>query len=68
VTLQALGQLTITYVPAMNAVFHTAPIGADVWLRILAIAAVASLVVAADKRLRRDAPVRSGGRSVARTG
>jgi cation-transporting ATPase F len=60
VTLQALGQLTITYVPAMNTVFHTAPIGADVWLRILAITAVASLVVAADKRLRRDAPVRPG--------
>jgi cation-transporting P-type ATPase F len=52
VTVQALGQLAITYLPGMNTVFDTAPIGADVWLRILAIAVVASLVVAADKRLR----------------
>jgi cation-transporting ATPase F len=37
----------------MNAVFGTAPIGAEVWLRILAIAVAASLVVAVDKRLRR---------------
>ena len=53
VTVQALGQLAITYLPAMNTIFHTAPIGADVWLRILAIAVAASLVVAVDKRLRR---------------
>jgi cation-transporting P-type ATPase F len=55
VTVQALGQLAITYLPAMNAIFGTAPIGADVWLRILAIAVAASLVVAVDKRLRRPA-------------
>jgi cation-transporting P-type ATPase F len=53
VTVQAIGQLAITYLPAMNTVFDTAPIGADVWLRILAIAVVASLLVAVDKRLRR---------------
>jgi cation-transporting ATPase F len=53
VTVQAIGQLAITYLPAMNTVFGTAPIGADVWLRILAIAVLASLVVALDKRLRR---------------
>jgi cation-transporting ATPase F len=53
VIVQAIGQLTITYLPAMNTVFDTAPIGADVWLRILAIAVLASLVVALDKRLRR---------------
>jgi cation-transporting ATPase F len=52
VTLQAAGQLAITYLPAMNTVFGTAPIGADVWLRILAVAVVAGLVVAVDKRLR----------------
>ncbi|MCM4081228.1 HAD-IC family P-type ATPase [Paractinoplanes hotanensis] len=55
VTVQAIGQLAITYLPGMNTLFGTAPIGADVWLRILAIAAVASLVVAVDKRLRRPA-------------
>ncbi|HEX6197080.1 MAG TPA: cation-transporting P-type ATPase [Jiangellaceae bacterium] len=53
VTVQAIGQIAITYLPAMNTVFDTAPIGWDVWLRILAIAVVASLVVAVDKRLRR---------------
>jgi cation-transporting P-type ATPase F len=53
VTVQALGQLAVTYLPAMNAIFHTAPIGWAAWLRILAIALVCSLVVAAEKRLRR---------------
>ncbi len=53
VTTQAVGQLAITYLPAMNTLFGTAPIGVGVWLRILAIAVGASLVVAADKRLRR---------------
>ena len=52
VVLQALGQLAITYLPAMNAVFATAPIAADAWLRIGAVAVVASLVVAIDKRVR----------------
>ncbi|MFD2420343.1 hypothetical protein [Amycolatopsis pigmentata] len=41
------------YLPPMNTIFQTAPIGADVWLRILAAAVAAGLVVAADKRLRR---------------
>ncbi|MGH4009999.1 MAG: cation-transporting P-type ATPase [Pseudonocardiaceae bacterium] len=54
VTVQALGQLAITYLPAMNTVFGTAPIGGEVWLRILAIAVAASIVVAVDKRLRRS--------------
>jgi cation-transporting ATPase F len=53
VTLQTVGQLAITYLPAMNTVFGTAPIGAEVWLRIFAVAMVTSLVVAVDKRLRR---------------
>ena len=45
--------LAIAYLPAMNTIFGTAPIGAEVSLRILAIAVAASLVVAVDKRLRR---------------
>jgi cation-transporting ATPase F len=53
VTVQAIGQLALTYLPAMNTLFGTAPIGGDVWLRILAIAVAATLVVAVDKRLRR---------------
>ncbi|MFB9838123.1 cation-transporting P-type ATPase [Actinoallomurus acaciae] len=55
VTVQALGQAAITYLPAMNHLFRTAPIGAQSWLRIVAIAVLASLVVAVDKRLRRTA-------------
>ncbi len=54
VTVQIIGQLAITYLPAMNSLFQTAPIGVDVWLRIVAIAALASLVVAVDKRFRRQ--------------
>lgn len=53
VLVQALLQAAITYVPAMNSVFDTAPLGLDVWLRILAVAVLASVVVAVDKRLRR---------------
>jgi len=53
VTVQALGQLAITYLPPMNSLFDTAPIGVEVWLRILAVALLAAVVVAADKRLRR---------------
>ena len=53
VLVQAAGQLAITYSPLMNELFHTAPIGAETWLRILGIAVLASLVVAVDKRFRR---------------
>ncbi|UAK31343.1 cation transporting ATPase C-terminal domain-containing protein [Nocardia asteroides] len=52
-TAQAIGQLAFTYLPAMNTVFDTAPLDTATWLRILAIAAAASVVVAVDKRLRR---------------
>ncbi|WP_280475218.1 HAD-IC family P-type ATPase [Nocardia asiatica] len=56
VTVQALGQLAITYLPAMNTIFATAPITGQAWLRILALAVTASLIVAIDKRLRRPHP------------
>ncbi len=49
---QALGQIAITYLPAMNTLFSTAPISAEAWLRILAIATAVSLAVAIDKRVR----------------
>ncbi|WP_190853995.1 cation transporting ATPase C-terminal domain-containing protein [Actinomadura sp. RB99] len=51
VTAQAISQLAVTYLPAMNTIFNTAPIGWQVRLRILAIAIAASLMVAIDKRL-----------------
>ncbi|MGV7752960.1 cation-transporting P-type ATPase [Mycobacterium kansasii] len=53
VTVQAVAQLAITYLPAMNTVFGTAPIGAPAWMRIFAVATVVTLVVAVDKLLRR---------------
>ncbi len=53
VAVQAAGQVLITYLPAMNFVFGTAAIEVGAWVRILAIAIVVTLVVAADKRLRR---------------
>jgi cation-transporting ATPase F len=51
VVVQAVLQLALTYVPAMNTLFHTAPIGWETWLRILGVAAVVAAVVAVDKRL-----------------
>ncbi|ORB87644.1 carbonate dehydratase [Mycobacterium kansasii] len=52
VMVQAVAQLAITYLPAMNTVFGTAPIGAPAWTRIFAVATAVSLVVAVDKLLR----------------
>ncbi|HEY5953875.1 MAG TPA: cation transporting ATPase C-terminal domain-containing protein, partial [Terrimicrobiaceae bacterium] len=45
-------QLAFTYVPAMNVAFHTGPLDAGAWLRILAVAAAASTIVAFEKWLR----------------
>lgn len=53
VLIQAAGQLALTYLPAMNSLFRTAPIGLDVWLRILGLALLASAIVMLDKRFRR---------------
>ena len=52
VAAQILAQLALTYLPVMNRLFHTAPIGLDAWLRVLALAGAATLIVAVDKRLR----------------
>ncbi len=49
VTVQAIAQLVITYLPAMNAIFGTAPIDIVAWVRIFALAAAASVVVAVHK-------------------
>jgi cation-transporting ATPase F len=53
VTVQAVAQLALTYLPIMNKVFRTAPLGVDVWLRIVALAVLTSLVVSMEKWLRR---------------
>jgi len=49
VGLMVLLQALITYVPALNTLFHTAPLDVGTWLLILAAGAVAFLVVEADK-------------------
>jgi cation-transporting ATPase F len=53
VALQAVGQAALTYLPAMNTVFGTAPIDLQTWARIAVLAGVAGVAVALDKRLRR---------------
>lgn len=52
VAVQAIAQLAITYVPAMNTVFETAPLDIGTWLRIFAVAALTSLAVALEKWVR----------------
>ena len=45
-------QLFFTYAPVMNRLFHTAPINAESWLRIAAVAAIAFIVVELEKWIR----------------
>jgi len=56
VVVQALAQIAITYLPAMNTVFQTVPLGLDGWLRIVAIAAGISVVVGLEKWIRARKP------------
>jgi magnesium-transporting ATPase (P-type) len=46
-------QLLFTYLPLMNQLFHTAPIGLMDWVHILAVGLVIYLVIGAEKRFRR---------------
>ena len=62
VVVQALAQILITYLPAMNTVFQTAPIGLEVWMRIVAIAAGISAVVGLEKWARARARTPASGR------
>ncbi len=50
---QAVGQLALTYLPVMQRLFDTAPIGATTWIRILAIGLLAWSVVTVDKIVHR---------------
>jgi cation-transporting ATPase F len=54
VALMTVLQALITYVPVLNALFHTAPLGVGVWLLILGAGAVAFLLVEADKVIWRS--------------
>ena len=46
-------QLAFTYLPLMNYLFHTAPIGWDAWWRILLTGVGAYVIVGFEKWLRR---------------
>lgn len=46
-------QVLFTYVPAMNTLFHTAPINVGAWARIAAVAVGVFAVVGTEKLLRR---------------
>uniref|UniRef100_A0A7C4LIV4 Cation-transporting P-type ATPase n=1 Tax=Schlesneria paludicola TaxID=360056 RepID=A0A7C4LIV4_9PLAN len=46
-------QLLFTYTPFMNQFFHSAPIDADAWWRILLTAVVAYLIIEGEKWIRR---------------
>jgi len=45
-------QLFFTYAPAMNKLFHTAPISVETWLRIAAVAATSFMAVEFEKWVR----------------
>jgi cation-transporting ATPase F len=56
IVVQMLGQLALTYLPAMNDLFQTAPLGPAAWARVVTAAVLVWAVVSLDKwfRHRRD--------------
>lgn len=46
-------QIAYTYLPAMNAVFQSAPLNLEAWLRILGFAVIAYFIIEFDKWIRR---------------
>lgn len=48
----ACAQLSLTYLPIMNQLFHTAPIGLTDWVSIFAVGLIIYLVISADKMIR----------------
>jgi magnesium-transporting ATPase (P-type) len=53
VSAMVLLQLAFTYLPAMNRLFHSAPIGWDAWWRILLTAFTAYAIIGFEKWVRR---------------
>jgi cation-transporting P-type ATPase F len=53
VTIMVIIQVLFTYLPAMNLMFHSTPIGLGAWGRILAVSLIVSFVVGIEKWLRR---------------
>ncbi|OEU82847.1 MAG: carbonate dehydratase [Desulfobacterales bacterium S5133MH4] len=52
VAIMLILQALYTYLPAMNCMFHSAPISPEAWGRILAVALISSFVVGVEKCLR----------------
>ncbi len=48
----ACAQLSLTYIPIMNQLFHTAPIGLNDWMAIFAVGLIIYFVISADKAIR----------------
>ena len=48
----AIAQLSLTYLPLMNQLFHTAPIALSDWVNIFAVGLIIYLVVSLDKAIR----------------
>ncbi len=65
VTIMLVLQGLYTYLPAMNWMFHSAPISIEAWGRILAVGVIANFVVGLEKWLRRrfvkDMPIPAKG-------
>ena len=47
-----MASLAFTYLPIMNQLFHTAPIGLNDWLHIIAVGFTIHIIIAADKKIR----------------
>ena len=43
------GQVAFIYVPSLNAAFHSSPLGADSWLRLIAVAFGLSMILGFEK-------------------
>jgi len=52
VVTMAVLQALLTYLPLLNRLFATAPIGVRQWLEIFAVGVLAYLIVGIEKRLR----------------
>ena len=63
-------QMTFTYAPFMNEAFHSAPLDAAAWLRVIGVALGASLIVGFEKwvRARWGAAHSAGIGTMAQTG
>jgi magnesium-transporting ATPase (P-type) len=52
-SLSMLGaQILLTYAPVMNRLFHSAPLAAESWLRIVGVVAIAFVAVELEKWIR----------------